>query len=150
MSRPRLAELAPSLVWQHPYQAHELAARGFDVNLTPGNAYYLDMAYSDDWDSTGGHWAGTVPLEKTYAFEPGLGWPADRLGHLLGVHACIWGNTCKTAAVSTTLFSRASMPLPKGPGSSRQTAIFRLFWPAFRPFQQDLTDQEWPTDGGRA
>lgn len=79
------------LVWQHPDQAHELAARGFDVVLTPGNAYYLDMAYSDVWDSTGGHWAGTVPLKKTYAFEPGLGWPADRLGHLLGVHARIWG-----------------------------------------------------------
>ena len=91
MARPRLAERAPSLVWQHPYQAHELAARGFDVVLTPDNAYYLDMAYSDDWHSTDGHWAGTVPLEKTYAFEPGLGWPADRLGHLLGVHACIWG-----------------------------------------------------------
>ena len=37
--------------------------------MTPGNAYYLDMAYCDDWDSTGGHWAGTVPLEKPFAFE---------------------------------------------------------------------------------
>ena len=80
-----------ALVWQHPDQAHELAARGFDVVLTPGNAYYLDMAHSNDWNSTGGHWAGTVPLEKTYSFEPGHGWPADRLPHLIGVHACIWG-----------------------------------------------------------
>ncbi|MCC5973829.1 MAG: family 20 glycosylhydrolase [Rubellimicrobium sp.] len=80
-----------ALVWQHPDQAHDLAARGFDVVLTPGNAYYRDMAHSDDWNSTGGHWAGTVPLEKTYSFEPGHGWPADRLAHLIGVHACIWG-----------------------------------------------------------
>ncbi len=80
-----------ALVWQHPDRAFELAARGYDVVLAPGNAYYLDMAYSDAWDSTGGHWAGTVPLDKTYGFEAGHGWPAEHLPRLRGVHACIWG-----------------------------------------------------------
>ncbi len=82
-----------AIVWQHPDRAHDLAARGYQVVLSPGNAYYLDMAHSDAWDSIGGHWAGTVPLERTYGFEPGHNWPADRLAQLLGVHACIWGES---------------------------------------------------------
>ena len=89
------ADLAPgqttAIVWQHPDRAHVLAERGYDVVLAPGNAYYLDMAETDDWNSMGGHWAGTVPLEKTYDFEAGLGWPPSRLERLRGVHACIWG-----------------------------------------------------------
>ena len=80
-----------ALVWQHPDRAFELAARGHDVVLAPGNAYYLDMAHSDAWESTGGHWAGTVPIDKTYGFEAGHGWPAEQLSRLRGVHACIWG-----------------------------------------------------------
>lgn len=80
-----------AVVWQHPDRAFELAERGLDVVLAPGNAYYLDMAYSDAWESTGGHWAGTVPLDKTYGFEAGHGWPKEHLSRLRGVHACIWG-----------------------------------------------------------
>jgi hexosaminidase len=80
-----------AVVWQHPDRAFELAERGHDVVLAPGNAYYLDMAYSDAWESTGGHWAGTVPLDKTYGFEAGHGWPTEQLSRLRGVHACIWG-----------------------------------------------------------
>jgi hexosaminidase len=77
--------------WQHPERAHEWAAQGYDVVLAPGNAYYLDMMADTDWDSVGGHWAGAVPLEKTYNFEPGLGWPVPLLKRLRGVQACIWG-----------------------------------------------------------
>ena len=84
-------ESTTALVWQHPERAHELAAMGFDVVLAPGNAYYLDMATSADWRSPGGHWAGPVPLDRTYDFEPSLAWPTELLPKLKGVHACIWG-----------------------------------------------------------
>ncbi|MDP1730913.1 MAG: beta-N-acetylhexosaminidase [Devosia sp.] len=91
----RSASLDPqtttAVVWQHPERAFELAERGFDVVLAPGNAYYLDMASSSEWRSPGGHWAGPVSLEQTYDFEPGLGWPAELLPKLRGVQACIWG-----------------------------------------------------------
>lgn len=82
-----------AMVWQHVEQAQNLALAGYDVVLSPGNAYYLDMAYSENWDSVGGHWAGVVPLKKTYEFEAGLGWPAAALKRLAGVHACIWGES---------------------------------------------------------
>lgn len=89
------AELAPkrtvAMVWQHPERAQDLAKRGYEVILAPGNAYYLDMASSADWDAPGGYWAGPVPLEQTYDFEPGLNWPQHLLGKLKGVQACIWG-----------------------------------------------------------
>jgi hexosaminidase len=89
------AELDPAgtiaVVWQHPDRAHERALRGYDVVLAPANAYYLDMALTDDWQASGGHWAGVVPLQQTYDFEADLGWPVELLGQLRGVHACIWG-----------------------------------------------------------
>jgi hexosaminidase len=80
-----------AVVWQHPERAHVHAQRGYDVVLAPANAYYLDMASTDDWKASGGHWAGVVPLQQTYDFEADLGWPTDLLAHLRGVHACIWG-----------------------------------------------------------
>ncbi|MCP4382421.1 MAG: family 20 glycosylhydrolase [Hyphomicrobiales bacterium] len=79
------------IVWQHPDKAAELAALGFKVVLSPGNAYYLDMTVSDSWDSPGNTWAGAVGLEQTYDFEPGQGWPETAQGVLEGVQACIWG-----------------------------------------------------------
>jgi len=89
------ADLAPertvAMVWQHPERSHELARQGYGVILAPGNAYYLDMASSADWDAPGGYWAGPVSLEQTYDFEPGLNWPAHLLDKLKGVQACIWG-----------------------------------------------------------
>lgn len=89
------AALAPeqtvAMVWQHPERSQDLAERGYEVILAPGNAYYLDMAASPDWDAPGGYWAGPVPLEQTYDFEPGLDWSPDLLGRLKGVQACIWG-----------------------------------------------------------
>ncbi|MGO4842657.1 family 20 glycosylhydrolase, partial [Rhizobiaceae sp. 2RAB30] len=80
-----------AVAWQHPDRAHERASRGYDVVLAPGNAYYLDMASTEDWQVSGNHWAGVVSLERTYAVEADLGWPKDVLAKLRGVHACIWG-----------------------------------------------------------
>ena len=115
------------LVWQHPDQAHALAARGFDVVLTPGNAYYLDMAHSDDWDSIGGHWAGTVTLEKSYSFEADHGWPADRLVHLVGSKPVSGVNSCTTVPISTISFSLGSTPLANVPGSIHLTGTLPGF-----------------------
>lgn len=100
-------EQTVAVAWQHPEQAHAWAAQGYDVVLAPGNAYYLDMATTSDWDALGGSWAGPVPLEKTYDFEPGLGWPDASLRRLRGVQACIWGEPMHDrAAFDALVFPR--------------------------------------------
>jgi hexosaminidase len=76
--------------WRTADASRKLASSGYDVVVSPGNAYYLDMAIDDDWDTPGASWAGSTSLADVCAFEPGAGWTADELARLLGVQACIW------------------------------------------------------------
>lgn len=78
------------VAWRTAGAARELAAAGFDVVLSPGSAYYFDMAMDDAWESRGASWAGTVTVERVADFEPGRGWSKDERIHLLGVQACLW------------------------------------------------------------
>lgn len=47
----------------------ELAAQGYDVMMTPGQAYYLDMVLGADWLESGAGWAGRVPPDQSYTYE---------------------------------------------------------------------------------
>ena len=38
--------------------------------MTPGQAYYLDMVQDEAFQEPGASWAGTVPPEHSYAYEP--------------------------------------------------------------------------------
>jgi hexosaminidase len=76
--------------WRTARDARLLAEQGHDVVVSPGSAYYLDMALDDDWGSVGASWAGSVPLERVCEFEPDRGWSADARRRLLGVQACVW------------------------------------------------------------
>jgi hexosaminidase len=58
--------------------------------VSPGQAYYLDMAVDDDWRTSGSSWAGSSSLEAVCAFDPEEGWSDAELAHLLGIQACIW------------------------------------------------------------
>jgi hexosaminidase len=84
--------------WTSPQAARELAAAGHDVVVSPGQAYYLDMASGSSWDEPGMSWAGTVTFEDTCAFEPGAGWTEAERAHLLGVQACVWSEHVADAA----------------------------------------------------
>lgn len=81
--------------WTTVEKTAELAAAGYDVISTPGQAYYLDMALSQDWYAPGASWAGFTPLEKTYAFEADNG-SAELAKHLKGVQACMWSEHLTT------------------------------------------------------
>jgi hexosaminidase len=94
------------VAWTSPDAARELAAAGHDVVVSPGQAYYLDMAPDDDWDTPGMSWAGTVRLEDTCDFEPGGGWTDEQLTHLVGVQACLWSEHVADAAT----FDRLAFP----------------------------------------
>jgi hexosaminidase len=78
------------VAWQRSASGIALAKQGYDVVLAPGDAYYLDMAQSDDWWEPGASWAGTVSLERCYTYDPGGDWPEEMKARLLGVQACVW------------------------------------------------------------
>jgi len=78
------------VAWRASASGRALAEQGYDVVLSPGEAYYLDMAQSDDWWEPGMDWAGTVSPERCYIYDPGSDWPDELKSRLLGVQACLW------------------------------------------------------------
>ncbi|MGV8984754.1 MAG: beta-N-acetylhexosaminidase [Cypionkella sp.] len=78
------------MAWENPKVGIELAEQGYDVVMTPGQAYYLDMVQGPDWLENGAGWAGPVPPEKTYAYEAEGDFPEALRGHMRGIQACIW------------------------------------------------------------
>ncbi|MFD1797292.1 beta-N-acetylhexosaminidase [Paracoccus aurantiacus] len=78
------------MAWETPQVGIELARQGYDVVMTPGQAYYMDMAQGADWLENGAAWAGAVPPEKTYDYEAEGDFPDDLRPQMRGVQACIW------------------------------------------------------------
>lgn len=78
------------MAWQKPEVGLELAKQGYDVVMTPGQAYYLDMVQDEAWQEPGASWAGTVPPAHTYAYEAVGDFPEDLKDRMKGVQACIW------------------------------------------------------------
>lgn len=76
--------------WRTVEASRDLAAKGYDVVVSPGQAYYLDMAVDDDWTTPGASWAGSTSLDDVCAFDPAAGWSDDERAHLLGIQACLW------------------------------------------------------------
>jgi hexosaminidase len=132
------------VAWTSADAASELAGAGHDVVVAPGQAYYLDMAADDDWDTPGTSWAGTASLDDVCAFEPGAGWTDEQLAHLIGVQACLWSEHVADAAT----FDRLAFPridaiaerawtgrIDGGPASveARAGRLPRLSTPAVEP-----------------
>ena len=78
------------MAWENPKVGIELAQRGYDVVMTPGQAYYLDMVQGADWLENGAGWAGPVPPEQTYNYEAEGDFPPELRGQMRGVQSCIW------------------------------------------------------------
>ena len=78
------------MAWQSPEVGMALAEDGYDVVMTPGQAYYLDMVQDEAFQEPGASWAGTVPPEHTYLYEAAGAFPEALKDRLRGVQACIW------------------------------------------------------------
>ena len=78
------------MAWQSAEIGIELAAQGYDVVMTPGQAYYLDMAYAPEPWEPGAAWAGYASVEHSYCYEASGAFPTDLARHLKGVQTCIW------------------------------------------------------------
>lgn len=86
------------MAWESPEVGIELAKQGYDVVMTPGQAYYLDMAQGPEWLENGAGWAGWVPPSKTYNYEAEGDFPAELRAHMRGIQACIWCEHYTTVA----------------------------------------------------
>ncbi|KPF46113.1 beta-N-acetylhexosaminidase [Rhizobium sp. AAP43] len=78
------------MAWQKPEVGLELAKLGYDVVMTPGQAYYLDMVQDEAFQEPGASWAGTVPPQHTYTYEAVAEFPPELAARMRGVQACIW------------------------------------------------------------
>lgn len=78
------------MAWQKPEVGVALARQGYDVVMTPGQAYYLDMVQDEAFQEPGASWAGTVPPKHTYTYEAVGEFPDALKPRLRGVQACIW------------------------------------------------------------
>ncbi|PYE26410.1 hexosaminidase [Rhizobium sp. PP-CC-3A-592] len=78
------------MAWQKPEVGVELARQGYDVVMTPGQAYYLDMVQDEAFQEPGASWAGTVPPQHTYTYEAVGDFPEALQARMRGVQACIW------------------------------------------------------------
>ncbi len=78
------------MAWQNPQVGAALAREGYDVVITPGQAYYLDMAQSPAWLEPGAGWAGSSTPEQSYAYDAEASFPPELRGRFRGIQACIW------------------------------------------------------------
>jgi len=78
------------MAWEKAAVGIELAEQGYDVVMTPGQAYYLDMVQGPDWLENGAGWAGPVPPAQTYAYEAEGDFPERLRPRMRGIQACIW------------------------------------------------------------
>jgi len=115
--------------WISPESGRDLAKAGYDVILTPGSRYYLDMAQGDDWWEPGAAWAGTAPLDITYGYDPGGDWPAALRLRLQGIQCALWGEPlgAGSAVIDHLLFPRLSAVAESAwtPAGRKDLARFR-------------------------
>jgi hexosaminidase len=94
------------VAWQKSASGITLAEQGYNVVQALAEAYYLNMAQSDDWWDPGASWAGALPLDRCYAYDPGGDWPKHLQARLLGVQACLWSEKIG----DPRLFDRITFP----------------------------------------
>ena len=95
--------------WRNVAVSAELAGQGYDIVVSPGQAYYLDMSQSARWSEPGAGWAGWSGPQETYEFNPCKDWTSTQREHLLGIQACIWSEPMTDRAVFDRLvFPRLS------------------------------------------
>jgi hexosaminidase len=114
--------------WRNVEVSAALAGEGYDMVVCPGQAYYLDMANSPDWDEPGACWAGWSAPEMTYNFDPTEGWSDAQKQKLHGIQACIWSEAMTDRAV----FDRLVFPRLSAIAESAWTKPEDKSWDRFK------------------
>jgi hexosaminidase len=113
--------------WRDTEIGGRLAAEGYDVVMTPGQAYYLDMALSPDWWEPGAAWAGWSSVEHTYRYDPTTGFDPAHRARLRGVQCCIWSEPMRDRRV----FERLVFPRLSAIAETGWTTPSRKSWKNF-------------------
>jgi len=113
--------------WRNVEVNAALAERGFDIVVSPGQRYYLDMANDISWAEPGAGWAGWSGPKETYEFEARAGFSEAGLKHLLGVQSCIWSESMTDRAI----FDRLVFPRLSAVAEAGWTQPDRKSWPRF-------------------
>ncbi len=130
-------EASLMFAWRDTAIGGRLAAAGYDVVMTPGQAYYLDMALSPDWWEPGAAWAGCSSVEHTYRYDPTTGFDPAHRDRLRGVQCCIWSEPMRDRRV----FERLVFPRLSAVAETGWTAPSRKSWKGFAaiaPFMPTL------------
>ncbi|MFC3704976.1 beta-N-acetylhexosaminidase [Devosia honganensis] len=114
--------------WRNVEINAALAERGFDIVVSPGQRYYLDMANSAAWAEPGAGWAGWSGPRETYEFEARAGFSEQGLKHLLGVQSCIWSESMTDRAI----FDRLVFPRLSAVAEAGWTLPERKSWERFQ------------------
>lgn len=114
--------------WRNVEINAALAERGYDIVVSPGQRYYLDMANGLAWAEPGAGWAGWSGPQETYEFESRQGMSEKGLKHLLGIQACIWSESMTDRAI----FDRLVFPRLSAIAESGWTSPDRKSWERFK------------------
>jgi hexosaminidase len=114
--------------WRNVEINAALAERGYDIVVSPGQRYYLDMANGVAWAEPGAGWAGWSGPQETYEFESRDGMSPEGLKHLLGIQACIWSESMTDRAI----FDRLVFPRLSAIAESGWTLPERKSWNRFK------------------
>ena len=102
--------------WRTVEASRELAAEGYDVVVSPGQAYYLDMAVDDDWRRRARRGPAAARSRTCASSIPSTAGPTRSCAHLLGIQACLWTEHVHDEQALHDSCSRASTPSPNGHG----------------------------------
>jgi hexosaminidase len=114
--------------WRNVEINAQLAERGFDIVVSPGQRYYLDMANGQSWAEPGAGWAGWSGPQETYEFEARAGFSENALKHLIGVQSCIWSESMTDRAI----FDRLVFPRLSAVAEAGWTLPERKSWNRFK------------------
>lgn len=113
--------------WRNVEINAALAERGYDIVVSPGQRYYLDMANGVSWAEPGAGWAGWSGPQETYEFDARAGFSEQGLKHLLGIQSCIWSESMTDRAI----FDRLVFPRLSAVAESGWTMPERKSWNRF-------------------
>ena len=89
------ADISPSTIgqlWNEPESAQKAAEKGSKIILSPAKKIYLDMKY-DSLSKYGLHWAGYIPVDVAYNWNPETYLENVPIESILGIEAPLWSET---------------------------------------------------------